>query len=87
VPVFWDWFSLGPGEWSGDGARIKSLGQNPVRKNCSMFHISFTNPRPKDALKDILIMDSWIGDRPFSDVFALTIKSSDMIEAEPKEGK
>ena len=86
VPVFWDWFSLGLGEWSGDGARIKSLGQNPVRKNCSMFHVSFTNPRPTAALKDILIMDSWIGDRPFSDVFALTIKSSDVMEAEPKEG-
>ena len=86
VPVFWDWFHLGPGEWSRGGARIKSLGQNPVRKDCSMFHISFTNPRASEPLKDILIMDSWIGDRPFSDVFAVTIKSSDMMEAEPKEG-
>ena len=81
VPVFWDWFHLGPGEWAKDGARIKSLGQNPVRKDCSMFHLSFTNPRPSEPLKDILIMDSWIGDRPFSDVFALTLKSSDIMEA------
>ncbi len=81
VPVFWDWFRLGPGSWSKNGASIKSLGENPVRKKCSMFHISFINPRPKEPLKDILVTDSWIGDRPFSDVFALTIKSSDVMDA------
>ena len=87
VPVFWDWFNLGPGEWSKDGARIRSLGQNPVRKGCSIFHISFTNPRSAEPLKDVLIMDSWVGDCPFSDVFALTIKSSDQLDAAPKEDK
>lgn len=74
VPVFWDWFHIGPGEWAKDGARIKSLGQNPVRKNCNMFHISFTNPRPQEPVKDILVTDSWIDDRPFSDIFAVTLK-------------
>jgi len=79
VPVFWDWFHLGPGEWSGGQAKIKSLGENPVRKDCSMFHLSFTNPRPAQGIKDILIMDSWLGDRPFSDVFAVTLESSDLM--------
>lgn len=90
VPVFWDWFHLGLGEWSRDGAKIRSLGDNPVRKNCSMFHINFTNPRPKDPVKNILLTDSWIGDRPFSDVFALTIKSPDIIpepESTPRKDK
>jgi hypothetical protein len=81
VPVFWDWFHLGLGEWSKDGARIKSLGDNPVRKDCSMFHISFINLRVTEPLKDILITDSWISDRPFSDVFALTLKSADTMDA------
>jgi hypothetical protein len=85
VPVFWDWFRLGLGEWSKNGASIKSLGENPVRKDCSIFHIIFINPRPQEALKDILIMDSWIDDRPFSDVFAVTLKSSDTLEAVPKK--
>jgi len=31
-------------------------------------------------------MDSWIDDRPFSDVFAVTLKSSDTLESAPKEG-
>jgi len=84
LPVFWDWFHLRPGTWSKDGARIRSLGDNPVRKNCSMFHISFTNPRLAEPVKDILLTDSWLNDRPFSDVFAVTIKSSDTLEAKPK---
>jgi len=81
VPVFWDWFHLGLGTWAKSGAKINSLGDNPVRKNCSMFHISFVNPRPGEPLKNILITDSWIDNRPFSDVFALTLKSSDIMEA------
>jgi len=81
VPVFWDWFNLGPGTWSKNGATIKSLGENPVRKNCSMFHISFVNPRPDEPIKNILVTDSWIDDRPFSDVFAVTLKSSDVLDA------
>jgi hypothetical protein len=80
APVFWDWFNIGPGTWSGNGAAIKSLGENPVREKCSMFHVSFTNPRPDEPLKNILVMDSWISDRPFSDVFGVTLKSSDEIE-------
>ena len=81
VPVFWDWFSIGIGTWSKDGATIKSLGENPVRKNCSIFHVTFVNPRPEQPIKNILVTDSWISDRPFSDVFAVTIKSPDALEA------
>jgi hypothetical protein len=87
VPVFWDWFHIGRGAWSKNGARIESLGENPVRKDCNMFHISFVNPRPLEPVKNLLIMDSWIDDRPFSDVFAVTLKSSDMLEAAIKEEK
>lgn len=74
VPVFWDWFHIGPGTWLKGKARIKSLGVNPVRKDCNMYHISFINPTPQEPVKNILITDSWIDDRPFSDVFALTLK-------------
>ncbi len=81
VPVFWDWFHIGLGAWVKGGARIKSLGENPVRKDCNMYHISFTNPSPLVPVKNVLITDSWIGDRPFSDVFAVTLKSSDTMEA------
>jgi len=84
VPVFWDWFHLGHGAWSKEGARIDSLGDNPVRKDCSIFHVSFINPRPLEPVKDILLTDSWLNDRPFSDVFAVTLKSSDKLEAMPK---
>jgi len=87
VPVFWDWFRLGLGTWSKNGAKIKSLGENPVRKDCSIFHISFVNPKPQEPLKNILITDSWIDDLPFSDVFAVTLKSSDTLEASPIEEK
>jgi len=80
VPVFWDWFSIGIGTWSKNGATIKSLGENPVRQKCSIFHISFINPRPEQPIKNILVTDSWIDDRPFSDVFAVTLKSSDAME-------
>ncbi|MDD5116433.1 MAG: hypothetical protein PHW98_05150 [Candidatus Omnitrophica bacterium] len=80
APVFWDWFHIGPGTWSRNGATIRSLGENPVREKCSIFHIGFANPRPQEPVKDILIMDSWIDDRPFSDVFAVTLKSSDAVE-------
>jgi len=85
VPVFWDWFHLGLGEWSKGGSSIKSLGDNPVRKDCSMFHISFTNPLVDAPVKDVLILDSWIDDRPFSDVFAVTVKSPEELEAATKE--
>lgn len=85
VPVFWDWFHLGPGSWGKEGAKIKSLGENPVRKDCSMFMITFTNPRPQEPVKDILVTDSWLDDRPYSDVFALTLKSFDAIEETAQE--
>ncbi|MDD5692099.1 MAG: hypothetical protein PHP10_02855 [Candidatus Omnitrophica bacterium] len=84
LPVFWDWFHLGHGAWSKEGARIDSLGDNPVRKDCSMFHITFANPRSMEPVKDILLSDSWLDDRPFSDIFAVTIKSSDTLESKPK---
>lgn len=80
VPVFWDWFKITHGDWSRDGAKIRSLGENPVRKICFMYHISFVNPKPLVPVKNVLITDSWIGDRPFSDVFAVTLKSTDMME-------
>jgi len=86
VPVFWDWFRITPGTWSKDGARIKSLGENPVRKDCNMFHITFVNPRPMEPLKDILVTDSWMDDRPFSDIFAVTLKSSDVLDASLASG-
>ena len=85
VPVFWDWFRIGLGTWSKDGATIRSLGENPVRPNCSIFHISFVNPRPLEPLKNVLVTDSWISDRPFSDVFALTFKSTDALMAMQNE--
>ena len=85
VPVFWDWFHLGSGEWSRNGARIKALGTNPVRKDCTMYHVSFANPRPAEPLKDILVMDSWLSDQPFSEVFAVTLKSPDTMESAPKQ--
>ena len=84
VPVFWDWFHLPSVEWSRDGAKIKSIGNNPVRRDCSMYHMWFVNPRPAQPVKDVLVMDSWVGDRPFSDIFAVTLKSSDKLEALPK---
>jgi len=87
VPVFWDWFSIGLGTWSGNGAVIKSLGENPVRQKCSIFHVSFTNPRPDKPVKDILLTDSWIDDRPFSDIFALTVKSAASLEPAAKAEK
>ncbi len=80
VPVFWDWFRLGSAEWSKDGARIKYFPENPVRKDKNMCHISFVNPAPIQPLKDILVTDSWLSDYPFSDIFALTLKSPDMME-------
>lgn len=80
VPMFWDWFHLGTREWSREGARIKGLGDNPVRKDCSLYHLSFVNPSPAKPLRDILISDSWLSDMPFSDIFALTLKSSDTLK-------
>jgi hypothetical protein len=38
-------------------------------------------------MENILITDSWISDRPFSDIFAVTLKSSDAIEAVSKKDK
>jgi len=87
VPIFWDWFRLGQGEWQKEGASIRSLGPNPVRKDCSIFHVIFRNPRPSEPLKSILLTDSWLSDRPFSEVFALTLKSSDSMEASPREDR
>ncbi|MBF0489786.1 MAG: hypothetical protein HQL15_04105 [Candidatus Omnitrophica bacterium] len=81
APVFWDWFHLPSVGWVKEGVKSKVVGVNPVRDKCTMYHISFVNPRPTQAVKDILVSDSWLSDRPFSDVFALTIRSSDTMEA------
>jgi hypothetical protein len=85
APVFWDWFHLPSVGWSKDGVQSKVVGVNPVRKDCTMYHISFANPRPTEAIKDILVSDSWLSDQPFSDVFALTIRSSNPMQANPKK--
>jgi len=87
VPVFWDWFHLGPIQWSKDGATIKYVGSNPVRKDCSIYHMSFINPKSSTPIKDILITDSWLSDSPFSEIFAVTLKSGDMMEASPKQDR
>jgi len=87
VPVFWDWFRLKPVEWSQEGARIIYVGANPVRKDCSMYHLSFANPRPAQPVRDILVADSWISDRPYSEIFAVTLVSGDAMEAAPKEDR
>ncbi|MBF0503509.1 MAG: hypothetical protein HQL14_00255 [Candidatus Omnitrophica bacterium] len=81
VPVFWDWFHLPTVVWSKGGGQIKAIGNNPVRKDCSMYHIWFVNPRPTQPVRDLLIMDSWLADLPFSDIFAVTIKSHDTLPA------
>jgi hypothetical protein len=73
APVFWDWFHLPSITWSRNGVSVKPVGINPVRPNCTLYHISFINPRPAEAVKDILISDSWLEEQPFSDIFALTI--------------
>jgi len=83
VPMFWDLFHLGRREWSKEGAKIKGLGNNPVRKDCSLYHLSFKNPSPAKPLRNILVSDSWLSDVPFSDIFALTLKSKDTLEAGP----
>jgi hypothetical protein len=85
APVFWDWFHLPSIGWTKDGVKSKVVGLNPVRKDSTMYHISFANPRPAQLIKDILVSDSWLSDQPFSDVFALTIKSSDIMQAMPKK--
>lgn len=85
APVFWDWFHLPPIPWSKDGVASKPVGINPVRPKCTMYHISFDNPRPDQPVKDILVSDSWLSDRPFSDVFAVTIKSPDSMPASPRK--
>ena len=85
APVFWDWFHLSSIAWSKDGASIKYIGSNPVRKDCSIYHLSFINPRPTEPIKDILVSDSWISDLPFSDIFAVTIKSNDRLESIPRQ--
>jgi hypothetical protein len=87
VPLFWDWFHMGSGEWSREGAKIKSLGDNPARKDSSIFHISFSNPRPAEPVKDILVTDSWVRDYPFTEIFAVTVKSRDTLEAAAREDR
>lgn len=85
APIFWDWFHLPSVAWDKDGVRSKPVGINPMRPKCTMYLISFSNPEPTQAVKDILVSDSWLSDKPFSDVFALTIKSSEPMRAMPGE--
>ncbi|MBF0512100.1 MAG: hypothetical protein HQL13_07230, partial [Candidatus Omnitrophica bacterium] len=85
APIFWDWFHLPSITWSKDGVKSRPMGINPMRPKCTMYHISFANPRKDKPLKDVLVQDSWISDKPFSDVFALTIKSADSMPALPQK--
>lgn len=85
VPVFWDWFHLPLAEWSKDGAKIRNIGNNPVRRNCTIYHMTFVNPMPNQPLKDILVNDSWVSDIPYSDIFAITVKSKDTLDSLPRE--
>jgi hypothetical protein len=85
APVFWDWFHLPSVGWSKDGVKSKAVGINPVRPNCTMYHLTFANPKPTLAVKNILVSDSWVSDKPFSDVFAVTIRSSDAMQAIPRK--
>lgn len=87
LPIFWDWFHLISAEWSKDGAKIKYAGNNPVRKDCGIYHISIVNPKPQEPVKDILVTDSWLSDIPYSEIFSLTLKSSDKMQALPKQDK
>ncbi len=87
LPIFWDWFHLISAEWSKDGAKIKYVGANPVRKDCGIYHISIVNPRASEPVKDILVTDSWLSDIPYSEIFSLTLKSSDKMQALPKKDK
>jgi len=84
APVFWDWFHLPSVGWTKNGVISKVVGNNPVRQDCTMYHLKFTNPKPNQPIKDVLISDSWLSDQPFSDVFALTVRSSDAMPARPK---
>jgi hypothetical protein len=52
-----------------------------------MFHISFVNPRPAEPVKNILVTDSWVRDYPFTEIFAVTLKSGDTMEATAKEDR
>ena len=85
APVFWDWFHLPAVGWTKDGVLSRPVGINPMRPNCTMYHISFANPKPAQPVKDILVSDSWVSDLPFSDVFAVTLKSADTMPAMPKK--
>lgn len=85
LPIFWDWFHLISAEWSKDGAKIKYAGSNPVRRDCGMYHLSIVNPKPLEPVKDILITDSWLSDIPYSEIFSLSLKSSDKMQALPKK--
>jgi hypothetical protein len=63
-----DYFSAnGPDVW-GDYGRLDLSGNNPS---------------PAKPLRNILVSDSWLSDIPFSDIFALTLKSGDTLEAGP----
>ncbi|MDD5155068.1 MAG: hypothetical protein PHF11_01085 [Candidatus Omnitrophica bacterium] len=48
-----------------------------------MKKILCVNPSLNKPLRNILISDSWLSDVPFSDIFALTLKSADTLEAAP----
>jgi hypothetical protein len=85
APVFWDWFHLPSVGWSKGGVKSKPVGINPMRPNCTMYHISVANPKPAQPVNAVLVSDSWLSDLPFSDVFALTILSPDTMQAIPKK--
>ncbi len=80
VSIPWDWSSP-PGDWTGTYAYRKYVGINPVRcSRCTMFEAGFINPNPTKKVISIRVSDDWVSWYPWSDVFALTVKSSDVLK-------
>ncbi len=79
VSIPWDWSSP-PGDWTGTYAYRKYVGINPVRcSRCTMFEAGFINPNPAKKVMSIKVSDDWVSWYPWSDVFALTLKSADVL--------
>lgn len=77
VSIPWDW--LPPSDWTGTYTYRKYVGRNPARcswcPQVTMFDAVFTNPNPTKKVVSIKVSDDWVGVYPWSDVFALTLKS------------
>ncbi len=85
APVLWDWRASFLNQWKAEKVMVTYAGQNPVRQDAGIFHISFFNPEPAKNVKNILLSDGWLRDYPYSDIFAVTLKSQDYLAAIPKK--